>query len=177
MREASGHRGWAAGILLVSLCVVGAGAQGHSTTASPQRVDSLVDALVRQALQTAISQGAFPDFNLVAATSPIALLSDVRPDGYRLSEEALPKLPDRQFQLLSREQIQAAADSLHTNRYFIWVNRIEVADDRATLWMGVDFVVPTGVHVVRMCCCAAQGEFRLVDRRWALVRRLGVTCI
>lgn len=152
-----------------------AAVQENSPPSQTQPATPEVNALIHQVLADRIPAKDIPDYGLLRGAKRIAVGSDlVR---FRLGQAALPVLDGYELRLLSAPDAQAEADRTQASVHFIAIENLQIAGDTATLWIGVDFTMPSDHKGVKMCCCSRSLEYRRVDDRWVFVRwRLEARC-
>lgn len=132
-------------------------------TTLPQANPAIEEA-VRAVLGTAIDRRHIPE---VPATEPIPFVAEART--FRWSERVLPIDGGRQFRLINRATLQAAADAQGRNQYYVFVSDEQVTQDAATLWVGIEFARPSDRRGAVECCCSSQVLLRRQGLRWVLV--------
>lgn len=128
-----------------------------------------VNALIRQVLADRISAKDIPDFGLLRDAKRIAVQSDVGL-ALPLGKEALPVLEGYELRLISTGEAAAEAERTGANLHFIAIQHLKIAEDTASLWIGVDFAMATHPQWVKTCCCIRSVEYRLAQGRWVFVR-------
>ena len=93
-------------------------------------------------------------------------LQELPATGLRLSQSALPSRDGYDFHLISVRDAQSEAERTRMTIYFITVDRPAITGDTATIWLGVDFVLPPDPNLVKSCCCVGEAHFRRVEHRW-----------
>jgi hypothetical protein len=135
-----------------------------------------VELLVRQALEDRLAAKNVPDGNLLGSSTRIGIREEMPKAGMKLGREALPQREGYEFFLISLAEAQAEADQSGKPVHVITVDRPSLAEDTATLWLGVDVAFPREPKVIKLCCCTGQGQFRRVEGRWRFVKWASMVC-
>ncbi len=142
----------------------------NPSSQAQQAIASEVDALVRQVLADRIAAKDIPDFNLLRGAKRIAVRSDRIGLPLALGKGALPALEGYELRPISTEEAQAEAERTQTHVHFIAIENLQIGGDTASLWIGVDFSMPSDPKLIKMCCCSRSLEYRRVEDRWVFVR-------
>ena len=164
-------------VLTASLCCSGPGPLGGWTgtvvVAQSQEwrpADAAVDALVKQVLEERLADGDIPDIGLLDGAKRITIRADLPSSRLILSSEALPRRPGYEFRLVSTDEAVAEAERTKTRVFFITIDRFETLGERATMWIGTDFVLPSEPTVLKMCCCEGEVHYRRTSNGWEFAR-------
>jgi hypothetical protein len=128
------------------------------------------DAVVRQVLADRIAAKDIPDFGLLRGAKRVAVRSDGVGLGLALGKDALPALEGYELRLISTTEAQAEAERTQAVVHFIAIDHLQIGEDTAVLWIGVDLTMPTDPKMIKMCCCSRSLEYRRVEDRWVFVR-------
>lgn len=142
--------------------------QENSQPLPTQAATSEINSLIHQLLPDRIPAKDIPDYGLLRGATRIAVRSDL--GRFRLGQAALPVLEGYELRLLSTADAQAEADRTRAFIHFIAIENVQIAGDTASLWIGVDFTMPSDHKGVKMCCCSRALEYRRIDDRWVFVR-------
>ena len=143
-------------------------AHAHTAAVQENSPPPEINTLIHQVLADRIPANDIPDYGLLRGAKRIAVRSDlVR---FRLGHAALPVLEGYELRLISTADAQAEADRTQALVHFIAIDNLQVAGDTASLWLGVDFTMPSDRKGVKTCCCSRALEYRRVDSRWVFVR-------
>jgi hypothetical protein len=158
----------AAGLYGVRL---GVAAQSELRPAAPE-----IEQLVKQAIEDRLAAGDLPDLKLLGTPARIAVGEEMPEAGLKLGPGALPQREGHEFHFISQTAAQRQADRDLRAVHFIAVDVPAITGEVATLRLGVDVALPSRVAQMKMCCCWAQGRFRLADGRWTFVQWLNIYC-
>lgn len=145
--------------------------------AAPKEIDVLVAEVLRQSL---VESKSMPDRQLLPATGPIMVRSEVLTPGHGvlLGPAALPESKTVAFQLRSQLELQTLADRRGGPVYFVAVTNVTMSGDTATVWMGVELTTPTTEGSgVKLCCCRQATTYRRFEGAWHLVVRSPAVCL
>jgi hypothetical protein len=134
--------------------------QRHATTTE-------LDAFVRQMLADRIAAKDIPDWGLLRGARRIAIRFD--PVRLPIGKDALPVLEGYEFQLITAEEAQAAAERTQSYVHFVAIERLQIQGDAASLWIGVDFAMPPDPTLIKMCCCSRALKYRRTVDGWVFV--------
>ena len=143
-------------------------AQETNPTSQIQATSGEMDGLVRQVLADRIAANDIPSLNIARGTKRITVLSD--PVRLPISKDALPAIDGYDFRLITAEEAQAESDKTKLFVYFIAIERLQIQGDTASLWIGMDFTMPSDSKLAKMCCCSRPLDYRRADDRWVFVR-------
>ena len=133
-----------------------------------QATSSEIDGVVRQVLADRIAANDIPSLDTARGTRRIAVRSD--PVRLPISKDALPAIEGYDFRLITAEEAQAESDKTKRFVYFIAIERLHIQGDTASLWIGMDFTMPSDSKLAKMCCCSRPLDYRRADDRWVFVR-------
>ena len=143
-------------------------AQETSLGSQRQATVSEIDGVVRQVLADRIAANDIPSLDLARGTKRIAVRSD--PVRLPISKDALPAIEGYDLRLITAEEAQAESDKTKLFVYFIAIERLHIQRDTASLWIGMDFTMPSDSKLAKMCCCSRPLDYRRADDRWVFVR-------
>ena len=133
-----------------------------------QATSSEIDGLVRQVLADRIAANDIPSLGVARGTKRIAVRSD--PVRLPISKDALPAVEGYDFRLITAEEAQSESDKTNLFVYFIAIERLHIQGDTASLWIGMDFTMPSDSKLAKMCCCSRPLDYRRADDHWVFVR-------
>ena len=128
------------------------------------------EAFVREALHDRLLAGDIPDIQLIrrAEGKPVFVRAELPESRLQITSRALPSVAGTELSLITlaeaRQVVSRSGQSLH----LIAIDRVRVEESTATLWLGVDLLVPAGV--VKMCCCEREALFKKRDSAWIFER-------
>jgi hypothetical protein len=75
-------------------------------------------------------------------------------------------LPSKKLALKTMAELHAEADRTQANAYYIMITGVDISGSEAHVWVGVDFVKPTGKRGHGLCCCVADQLFVRRGKAW-----------
>ena len=135
-----------------------------------------IESFVRQALEDRLAAGDVPDLQLLRGAKVISIRREMPNSLQSLGPGALPKRDGLEFVLASSADLEATARLKGERQAYLFVDNAAIDGDAAKLWMGVDFFETMPAGAVKMCCCKAQGRFRLAAGRWRFEKWDAMTC-
>lgn len=134
-------------------------------TASPE-----IETFVREALRDRLAAGDIPDIRLMRRTEgkPILVRADLPESRTQITSRALPSVADTELVLMTLAEAQREVTRTGQSVHLLAVDHVSVNESTATIWLGVDLLVPTGS--VKMCCCERDAHFRKQDGKWVFER-------
>jgi hypothetical protein len=138
-----------------------------------------IQAFVRDVLHERLLSGDIPDLAITGGKQArrFAVRADMPQAGLKLTVAALPRIPDVVVELISLVDASATAERTRTRMSFITIDEPVVETERATVWLGADYVAAPAPGVIKMCCCASEGHFTKRDGRWVFVKWGSFRCV
>lgn len=116
-----------------------------------------------------------PDVGLLPDTGPILIRAE-------LDDDRAPRvrftgtIRGRKVVVRTAAALQARADRDHQHVHFIRFYGITIDGDAALVGVGVDLVVPTTAHGIKLCCCVGYDRYIRRDGTWVFERRDSSVC-
>jgi len=135
--------------------------------------------LVRQVLAERLVAEDLPDLELVRHGDQVVLSPIVSVPGGNLvlNPEHLPRIPGWTFRLLDRDGARLEADATRHDVFYLELAVSTRSGDSATVWFGVQMVMPSDSTATPMCCCERSARFTKVDEIWRFAGWDRGTCI
>jgi hypothetical protein len=128
------------------------------------------EAFVREALHDRLLAGDIPDSQLIrrAEGKPVFVRAEMPESRLQITSRALPSVAGTELSLITlaeaRQVVSRSGQSLH----LIAIDHVRVEQSTATLWLGIDLLVPA--EVLKMCCCEREAQFKKRDSSWVFDR-------
>jgi hypothetical protein len=155
--------------ILVTIALLAAGFR-QTTPAELPVADESIQRFVRAALEDRLAAKNLPDLGLLRDQPKIAIREEMPAARLRLDQRALPHVHGFDFFLISEAAAQAQADRTRNRIPFLTVERPVINGDEASVWLGVDMVIPPNPKAVKMCCCDGEARFQRVKGHWTFVK-------
>lgn len=141
---------------------------GHAPQEPPveRLAADAVQELVRNAIADRFSNRDIPDQGLLLKARSVLVLREMPAAGLMLGPEALPTLPGVSFSLIAKNTARRQADTTGQKVFYVVVDRPAITGTTATLWLGVDFEMPSDPKMVKLCCCSSEAHFEKRDGQW-----------
>jgi len=138
---------------------------GTAATASPE-----IETFVREALRDRLAAADIPDMRLIRRSDgkPILVRADLPASRIQITSRALPSVADTELVLITLAEAQRVVTRTGQPLHLLAVDHVSIRESTATVWLGVDLLVPTGS--VKMCCCEREAHFRKQDGGWTFER-------
>lgn len=141
-------------------------------TPSVAETDALIGAVLERYLT---DRDALPDGGMLPSTGPVFVVSDA--DGaLRMTASAIPKAGAGKLVLRTRRDLQADADRLGTEVFFVGFYRATISGDCATIDVGVYFAAPKNSKKIYLCCCSSTDVYERQHGRWVFKKRTEEIC-
>ena len=128
-----------------------------------------IDALAREILAGSLfGKRNLPDLGLLPKRGPIFVLNVPTTP---LTEDAFPPKKNQRLQLATLAELQALANQRDTSIAFVELD-ISITGDSASVRSGVDIVLPSREHGMKLCCCVIFQYWHKTRGRWRINRKL-----
>jgi len=157
--------------MTLALSLACASRQQRPPDPAPMRpIPDQVAAFVRVAIADRHQAGDIPDQNLIAGQDPVLIFAETERPAYQLTPRALPAGGQTRFALIDRTAARARANGTRTGMTMIQVDGVELAEDTASLVLGIGIYPDESLPGFMMtCCCSARANFRLRGGQWSFV--------
>ena len=154
-------------VLLLSVPAFPARAQpAVDSTACSREVMAVVAAALKHSL---VEVRDLPDLLLVEESDPVYVSDYLWGTDCALADAILPTSTDRAYVLLSRNEAQERANA--RGRFpFVRAGDVEIAEGKASVWVGAALQPVQGAERGLTCCCGGQVFLRRDASAWAFVR-------
>jgi hypothetical protein len=128
------------------------------------------EAFVREALHDRLLAGDIPDIQLIrrAEGKPVLVRAELPESRLQITSRALPSVTGTELALISLAEARQVVSRTGQSLHLIAIDHVRVEESTATLWLGIDLLVPTGV--LKMCCCEREAQFKKRDSAWVFER-------
>jgi hypothetical protein len=144
----------------------------NAPTPSVAETDALVGAVLERYLT---DRDALPDGGMLPSTGPVFVVSDA--DGaLRTTHSAIPKAGAGKLVFRTSRDLQADADRLGTEVFYVGFYRATISGDCATIGVGVYFAAPKNSKKIYLCCCSSTDVYERQHGRWVFKKRTEKIC-
>ena len=147
--------------------------------AAMARVPPDVERFVREALRDRLLAGDIPDLELAVdrAARHVYVRAEMPASQMTLTPSALPQVPQARLTLIRLAVAQQRVARTGERIAFLTVDRVQIARQVATVWLGADFIAPLQPGSVKMCCCESEARFVRHEGRWVFVKWGAARCV
>jgi len=163
------------GLMLTILCAGNGTAQAEGSPQATSRRNSLIATALTRA---AVTEKDVPDFDGIHDKQRIPLLDTTewgQAWGEKIPLDALPKIENVKFILLSKEELQRRANEQGAFAYLA-VGRVAVEASSATIYVGTHWALPEprDSRIVYLCGGAYELRYTWRNGKWLFDRILGI---
>lgn len=155
--------------LLIGLLLAGCAGLTNERPVDPYARDPTLD-LVRQVLAERLAAEDLPDFGLIRTGTQITVSPVVAIAGgdLVLTAEEAARIPGWTIRLLDRDAARAEADATNDDVFYLEIAVDALTTNTATVWFGVQMVMPSISSARPMCCCERSARYAKHGAAWHL---------